>query len=673
MQPNYINRDVSWLSFNERVLNEAEKKSLPIMERINFLSIFSSNLDEFFRVRIPALLALEKVQNKKSNDGLLIQIQEIIRDHQEKFGKIIRDQLVPSLKEQNIHLMYEKRFPVFLQTHLTDYFLNKLLSFLHIVDLEGDDEFFPENNKLYMLVIVAQEGGERSYVVNIPSDQVPRFYEFVKGKTKYIVFLEDMVRVGLPFLFKGKRILSVHNFKITRSAHYEIENDLAEDMVSLIEHELKKREKGIATRFLFEGKIGANSLQQLKKRFRLRKASFMRGGTYHNLKDLRLLPLTAPDFFQKPWPRTDPNIPKTSIFDSIKSSPFIIHTPYHSFDPILRFFNEASVDPDVTSIYTTIYRIAKNSLIAHALINAARHGKKVFVFVELKARFDEENNLKWAKKMEAAGVKITFSLPELKVHSKIALIRRSNETGAELFGILGTGNFHENNAQLYTDHYLFTNDQALLTEVRLLFKYLRTKKKGLELGDMQFSRLLVGRFNLHESFIQYIEQEIELARNGLPASITLKVNNLEDKLLIDKLYAASNAGVKIKLIIRGICCLVPGVSGLSENITVTRIVDRYLEHGRIFLFGNNGSPVVIIGSSDWMERSMYRRIEVCFRVEEPGLKNELVQILTMQLRDNTQAVYVDSGGQNQKISKSGEQPFQSQKEISYWLSKTKKP
>jgi polyphosphate kinase len=289
------------------------------------------------------------------------------------------------------------------------------------------------------------------------------------------------------------------------------------------------------------------------------------------------------------------------------------------------------------------------------------------VFVELKARFDEENNFRWGRKMEDAGVKITYSLPGVKVHCKVALVKRSSPGGTELFGVLGTGNFHENNAALYTDHYLFTYDQETLSEVELLFQFFRAKRKGLAVDEIHFDKLLVGLFNLQGSFMGLIENEIDNVRKGLPAAITLKINALEERTLIDKLYVASQAGVKVKLIVRGICCLVPGVKGMSENIIVTRIVDRYLEHGRVFIFENNNDPIVIAGSSDWMARSMYRRIEVCFRVRDEKLKSEMIQLINMQLADSKQAERLDASGGTYKITNPGRPNFQSQKEISYWL------
>jgi polyphosphate kinase len=666
MQYYYFNRDISWLSFNERVLEEAEKSTLPIMERFNFLSIYSSNLDEFFRVRIPTLIARQKVGEETIDDhGTFSQVQEIIQGHQIRFGKLIKEQLVPILKHNHkIELIYNRPIPSTLRAALRNYFINKVASFTRIIDLTEKKDFFPENNRLYVLVKTREfEGSIKTFVVNIPSEHLPRFFLHHHRNRDYIIFLDDIVKLSLPILFKDHEILSCNNIKITRSAEYEIEDEFEGDIAVKIEKELEKRDRGLATRFLYEGPLDKESLRELQKKFGLRKASLVNGGPYHNLKDLNRLPLTGKEFFNKPWPTLDLSIGK-SIFESISTRAFFIHTPYHSFDPLIRFFNEASIDPSVTSIYTTIYRIAKNSLIANALINAAKHGKKVYVFVELKARFDESNNLKWARKMEEAGVKTMFSLPRLKVHSKAALVKRKQNHSTELYGVLGTGNFHENTAALYTDHYLFTSDHELLSEVELLFKYLRARKKGLSLDEINFRKLLVGQFNLQDSLVRLIDVEIENATARLPASITIKVNAIEDAVLINKLYMASEAGVKVRLLVRGICCLVPGVKGMSENITVTRIVDRYLEHGRVFIFENNGSPTVILGSSDWMTRNMYRRIEVCFTISDENLKEEIIHLTNVQLADNTQAVRIDSDGTNLKVVRTDSRVCRAQEAIS---------
>jgi polyphosphate kinase len=399
----------------------------------------------------------------------------------------------------------------------------------------------------------------------------------------------------------------------------------------------------------------------------LTNANSVPGGNYHNLKNLLNLPLpNKQQCLYESWePADNKDLPANEdIFTAIALKDIIVHTPYQNFLPVIRFFSEASIDSNVEEIYATVYRVANDSMIVNSLITAAKNGKKVTVFVELKARFDEENNLKWASKMKEAGVKIIYSIPGLKVHAKIALVKRRENTRLKYYGIFSTGNFNENTASLYTDHVLLTNNAGMVRELEMLFLFFSFRVVPKKYKILHFEHLLVAQFNLQTKFLQLIEQEMELAKQGLEATIIIKINNLEEQVMINKLYEASNAGVKINLIVRGICCLIPGVVNLSENITVTRIVDRYLEHGRLFVFGNNGSPRVFMGSADWMNKSMYFRIEVCFPVYNEKIKKELLQILDLQLADNVKAVTINEQMQNIRVvAKSDEPIIRSQKLI----------
>ena len=579
--------------------------------------------------------------------------------------------ILPALQHQiNTKFLYNKPIPKSLKRHLVDYFFDKVASFIRIVDLDQKKKFFLENNKLYIFVTLKNSNEkEKRFILNIPADILPRFYQFEKKSESYIVFLDDIVKMNIKHIFPHHRVVAASNLKVTRSGELEIDDEYEGDLATKIEAELQRRDKGLATRLLYEGSLSSEVLKFIRKKLKLSKANFVKGGPYHNMKDLRQLPLRQPGLYYKPWKPNTFSFQAQSIFGVIARSPFLIHTPYHSYDPLIRFFNEASLDKNVTTIYTTMYRIHKNSAMAHALINAVKNGKKVWVFIELKARFDEENNLKWAKKMATAGVKIIFSIPEIKVHCKLALVKRKEGDKDKLYGVLGTGNFHESNLSLYTDHFYFTTEENLLNEVETIFRYLRARKKGVGLEARPFRKLLVGQFNLREKFLELIENEINNAVNNLPASVTIKVNALEERTLIDKLYAASQAGVKVNLIVRGICCLVPGVAGMSENITVRRIVDRYLEHGRIFVFENAGDPVVILGSSDLMRRSMYRRIEVCFPLANEKHKREIIHMMNLWLADDHQAVLIDSQGNNVPIPSPATKRRRAQREIHDWLLK----
>jgi polyphosphate kinase len=665
----FLNRDLSWLSFNHRVLQEAGRETVPLMEKIRFLSIYSSNLDEFYRVRMPALRALEGLSGKtetKTINRLLSAIHEKVIGQLKVFGTTLRDGVLPELRQQSIAVIYDQPIPEPIREPLETYFSHHVAAYIQVVNVSGNTHFFPENNKLYLVV---STGGSRKnrqlHIVKIPSDSLPRFYSVEHQGTRYIIFLDDIIKLNLARIL-GEKVVTCRSFKITRDAELDLQDEFAGNLAKKIEKKILQRDQGLATRFLYEPGMQKQTLAFLKDNLGLKSASFIQGGTYHNLKDLSSLPLKEPHFQYEPWTRLTINLQdkNKSLFDETVHRDILLHTPYHAYDTILRFFNEAAIDPAVTRIYVTLYRVASDSRIVNALISAAKNGKKVTVFVELKARFDEANNIRWSKKMKAAGVRIIESIPGLKVHAKLALVKRKNGERTQLLGLFATGNFNENTAHYYTDHILLTAAKPLLKEAEDLFRILRKGKKKKDLEKHKFDHLLVGQYNLQEHFIELIGREISNAKAGTPASIIIKFNNLEDKVLIENLYEASAAGVKISLIVRGICCLVPGVDGMSENITVRRIIDRYLEHGRVFIFHNNGDPEVYLGSADWMNRNIYRRIEVCFPVYEPELKKELMDIVDIQLKDNCQAVMIDELGNNLKIEKSvDEEVIRSQKEI----------
>ena len=663
----FFDRDLSWLSFNERVLLEASRNTIPLMERIRFLAIYSSNLDEFYRVRMPTLMALNKLSDEfevKKSESLLLKINTIVLQQLKTFGDVIKTEIIPGLKHHNIYLMYNEMIPAPLRDPLRNYFIHSVASFIQVTSFLEDAQFFPENNKLYLSVTTSGSGkGKQLYIVNIPSDALPRFFSLSYKSEEYIFFLDDIVKLNLAYIFPNQYITS-YSFKITRNAALDLEDEFAGNLAKKIEKKIQQRDFGLATRFLYEPDLPDDTLVLIKNKLNLNGANFISGGTYHNLKDLATLPLKDPQFQYEPWPKINFKVNSDgSLFDEIKTRDILLHPPYHSYDTVLRFFNEAAIDSSVQVIYVTLYRVASESRIVNALISAAKNGKKVVVFVELKARFDEANNIKWSKKMKAAGVKIIESIPGLKVHAKLALVKKRLGAREQLFGLLSTGNFNENTAKYYTDHILMTSNSSMLKESEYLFRLLKKRKKKIDLS-WTFNHLLVGQFNLQRRFIELIDREIDYSKKGLPASITIKFNNLEDKILISKLYEASSAGVKILLIIRGICCLIPGLEGMSKNITVKRIVDRYLEHGRVFIFQNNNKPEVYLGSADWMNRNIYRRIEVCFPIYDHKQRSELIKIVDIQLRDNLQAVALDDQCQNVPVYRDDlTEAVQSQKAI----------
>lgn len=659
----YFNRDISWLYFNGRVLDEAANADVPLLERVKFLGIFSSNLDEFYRVRMPLLGALQKISEKDSNDinfdeqtQALHQANQIIQGQQVKFGEIFTQHLIPGLKQHGIHVLYNQAFPESIKAEASEYFLSEVLAFLQPVLLNKKTEFFPENNKLYFIVQIKDEKEkERLLLLNIPSDQLPRFLSIRNSEAQYICFLDDIIRYNLDKVFRGKEILSCYSFKITRDAELDLNDEYPGDLVEQIEKQLAKRDKGLATRFLFEQGLSLRVLEALRMQLKLENANAIEGARYHNLKDLTGIPVSDKKLAYEPWPAlTQKEITyDETIASVIERKDLLVHAPYQSYHPILRFFNEAASNPDVIEIYVTLYRVASDSRIVNALISAARNGKKVQVLVELKARFDEANNLKWAKQMKAAGVKIIYSVTALKVHAKIALVKTRKGTRIKYTGLLATGNLNEGTARFYTDHILLTANHKLLREVELLFIFLARREKVSAPDQIKFEHLLVAQFNLQSKLLKLIDREIAFAKEQKPAQLTIKLNNLEEEVLINKLYEASQAGVKINLIVRSICRLIPGVKGMSENISVRRIVGRYLEHGRVFIFNNNGNPELFMGSADWMNRNIYHRIEVCFPLYDEAVKQEITTLINLQLQDNVQAVEVDEYLNNVKINPQG--------------------
>jgi polyphosphate kinase len=644
----FVNRDLSWLGFNGRVLLEAEKTQVPLLERINFLSIYSSNLDEFYRVRIPVLMAIKTLNAKNANEGVYEQIKGVIQQQQERYGAIIQKCILPDLEKNQVHWIYNTPIPPVLNAKLREIFFNEILAYIHVEKIgPAETGFFVENNTLYQVVILSDQWKvERIAFVNIPSNVLPRFYSLESDGRRYVIFLEDIIKHHLTYLFPEEHIHGVYNVKVTRDAELNLEEEVDADMAVMIEQKLAKRDYGFATRLLCQPGIPLRYLYWIVYALKLGKASVVMGGAYHNLKDLNRFPLKDDALLYPKWPAIPSvKIPgESSLFKEIVEKDILIHVPYQRYDPILRFFNEAAQDQQVEAIYCTLYRLANPSRIVQALISASKNGKKVAVMLELKARFDEANNIKWARQMKAAGIAIYYSSIAFKVHAKVVLVKRKAGNELPYLGLLATGNMNETTAKFYTDHILLTAYQPMLKELEALFGFLAKKKKRPAAIDfIPFAHLLVAQFNLQPQFLALIDREIENSGNGLPAKIAIKLNNLEERVLISKLYEASQAGVKIQLLIRSICCLVPGIAGQSENITVKRIVGRYLEHGRLFIFHNNGNEEVFMGSADWMNRNIYTRIEVCFPIYDPQLKKELIALMALQfdeeIKEPQQAIY----------------------------------
>lgn len=675
----FLNRDLSWLCFNERVLEEAADPTVPLPDRFRFLSIYSSNLDEFYRVRMPVIKSLSVLKSKKISiqdeypNDLIVAVQQKVQGQLERFGEILTTLLLPELKKYELQLCYNEPVPVTVKEAVALYFNTYIAGYIRPVRLDSKkkEAVFPENNALYFVVQTGDETEDVFYLLNIPSGHLPRFRRFDSaGAQPVILFLDDMIRESLPVLFPGMHIRGAWSIKLTRNAELNLEDEFSGDIAEKIEKQLEKRDKGAMTRLLVDAAAPDAVVEFIRQYFDSGGNEIVPGGRYHHLRDLAELPIKdIPIHNPSDWkPVMHPGFsPFKPVVESIHEGEKLLHFPYHSYDPVLRFFSEAAVDPKVKAIAVTLYRVAPDSQIVHALMTAAANGKEVVVFVELKARFDEANNLKWSKRMKAAGVRIIQSLPGLKVHAKVALLQREENGRIRHYAYLGTGNFNESTARFYTDHGFFTADKKTGEELQLLFQFLQSKKQPDAYSPVPvFSTLLVSQFNLIRAFDKLIQAEMLRARRGEPAFITVKLNNLQERGMIRLLYEASNAGVKIKLLVRGICCLEPGIPGQSENISVTRIVDRYLEHARVFVFHNGGDTLYFLGSADWMNRNLFNRIEVCFPVKQQQLKDELNRILTYQLNDNVKAVQLKPAYESTPVRNTNE-PCEAQQEIHKWI------
>ncbi len=644
----YIHRDISWLSFNYRVLQEAKDPNVPLMERIKFLAIYSSNLDEFFRVRVASHRNLLKVGKKTKKqldydpEKVLLEIQKIVSKHAIEFENIFQDQIVPDLKKHNILLVRREKLTSeqeeFVETYSQEFLLPHVQPVLLIKDKVRP---FLNNRALYLAILMkdkeASTDQDQYAIIKIPSDILPRFIELPStGNNHEIIILDDIVRLSVRRLFPGFDIINTYSIKLTRDAELYIDDEYQGDLIHKIKRSLLKRDVGPASRLVYDKTIPTHFLDYLLEVLEVDSLDLIPEGRYHNNFDFFKFPDFGMDQLKDlPLPSIDyPPLHNTaSIFDSIKTADHLIYLPYHKYEPVVEFFEHAAMDPNVTHIKIIQYRVAKNSRIMKALINAVKSGKQVYAFIEVKARFDEEANLRWGEQLEQAGITVRYSFPGLKVHSKLALVRRLEADGPQLYAYLSTGNFHEVTARTYCDHGLFTFDKRLTTEVARIFSFLETVK----LPNEEFKHLLVGQFNLRKKLIHLIDYEIAAAKEGKTAKITLKVNSLQDEDMIEKLYEASQAGVDIKLNVRGLCSLVAGKKGLSENIKAFSIIDRFLEHSRIFIFHHKGREKVFLSSADWMERNLSFRIEAAFPIYDKNLISEIKEVLAIQESDNVKS------------------------------------
>jgi polyphosphate kinase len=650
----YYHRDLSWLRFNHRVLQEAADERNPLYERIKFLAIFSSNLDEFFRVRVSDIRQikdLEKPLRKKlitKPNKVLKEIKEQVHLQQEAFGKIFKKEIIPELEKEGIHLIDYKAFNATQKQIVKNYFEDTLQDNLSISThpISSKKEVFVENESLYLVTMLE----DTFQLVEIPKDE-PRFFVFPKHNGKYyITFIDDILKYNLRLSPQKENNLLFYSIKISRDAELYIEDEFSGNLMEKIKESLPKRNTGQATRVLIDQAMPKNFQEVLKSALDVNNTDIILGDTYHNFKDFFGFPNpTNKDLSEKKLPPLEHPIESSSIsiFDAIDKKDQLLHFPYQSFEPVIKFVEEAAVDPLVKTIKITLYRIAEESRLNEAIAQAAKNRKKVVVFIEAKARFDEHNNLKWGDIFKKNGATVLYSYPGIKVHSKIMCIERVIDGESHWYGYIGTGNFNEKTATLYTDFGLMTAHPKLTNELNKVFLVL----EGVIIFP-KTKKLIVSPFSTRNAFVDLVENEIDLAENGTGGLIILKMNSLQDKNMIKLLYKASNAGVKIRLLIRGICSLVPGIKGQSENIFVTSIVDRFLEHGRVYIFGNGGEEKMYIGSADWMTRNLSHRIEVVCPVLDRDHYKRIRTLIDIQLSDNEKARIIDAHQKNEYVKNS---------------------
>ncbi|MDR0939419.1 MAG: RNA degradosome polyphosphate kinase [Mediterranea sp.] len=681
----YFKRDISWLSFNYRVLMEADDERLPLYDRINFIAIYSSNLEEFYKIRVAdhrAIASGTTLSDEETVQAAHQLVEEINREVTRQLDdrvRIYEQKIVPALRKNRIIFYQGSRVEPFHQQFVKDFFREEIFPYLQPVPVDqGKVVSFLRDNRLYLAIRLYPKEGKRTphyFVMKQPYAKVPRFIELPPHERyHYLMFTEDIIKANLSLIFPGYDVDSSYCIKISRDADILVDDaTCSADLVEQLKKKVKKRKIGDVSRFVYDRAMPPEFLAALMDAFHIKEDEVVPGDKHLNLEDLRDLPNPRKSTLkglEKPKPMKLTVLDeKESILNYVARKDLLLFYPYHSFDHFIHFLYEASQDPETSEIMVTQYRVAENSAVINSLIAAARNGKKVTVFVELKARFDEENNLATAEMMRAAGIKIIFSIPGLKVHAKVALVRRRGKDGRKVpgYAYISTGNFNEDTATLYADCGLFTCRKAIVRDLRHLFATL----KGAE--EQHFSTLLVTRFNLIPELNRLIDAEIAHARQGHPTHIVLKMNALQDHSLIDRLYEASQEGVQIDLIVRGICCLIPE-RPYSRNIRVTRIVDSFLEHARVWYFSNNGNPKVFLGSPDWMHRNLYRRIEAVVPVLDPDCRAALTQMLAIQLSDNRKACFVD--GQLRNVFKKrqhGTPVVRAQYSFYDWLGRQKNP
>ena len=672
----YLPKELSWLSFNQRVLQEAADESNPLIERIRFLGIYSSNLDEFYKVQFAnlkkyVLIEQEQSQSTSNAKHLLRQVNQKVIQLELQFDQLYNELLLEMARNQ-IFLINERQLTSYQENWIKNYYKQNLRQYITPILLDSHTELiqFLKDDHAYLAVEIICKDNISYALLELPTDNAPRFVllpsEF-STKNKSIIFLDNILRYCLDDIFKvffDAVELNAYSININRDAEYELNSEL-DSLLELMSQGLKQRLTAQPVRFTYQKDMPKALFELLINKLRLTEQDAMPGGRYPNFKDLANFPdLGVKNLLNKRLPSLAYNRFKKfrNAFATIKDRDVLLYYPYYSFGHVLEIMRQASFDPAVTHIRMNIYRVAKDSRFIHAAINAANNGKKVTVVVELQARFDEEANIKWAKRLIRSGIKVIYSQPKLKIHAKLFLIDRREEDRIVRYAHIGSGNFNEKTARVYTDFSLLTSDPAITDEVIKVFNFIENPFK-----PVSFNHLLVSPQNTRQRFYEFIEREINNAKAGKPSGIYLKLNAITDKEMIDQLYRASCAGVNIRMIVRGTCVLVPQIPNLSENIYVTSIVDQYLEHARVYIFENDGKKDTYISSADWMPRNLDNRIEVGVKIFDPVLNSTIHDIFNLQCNDNVKARIIDKDNMNNYVQRGNKKKIRAQHAIYDYL------
>jgi len=680
---NFVQRDISWLSFNARVLQEANDKTVPLKERIRFLGIFSNNMDEFFRVRVATLKRMEEYETGKKRlqmhmeetpSLVLNEIQHVVLKQQNEFDRIWED-IQLHLNKQHIFLKTDKQLSTNQKDFVIDYFERKVRANIIPLMIESLPELpYLRDKSIYLGVVMQKHDSaykQQYALIEIPSRALGRFLQLPTSKKEtHIILLEDIIRVNLPFIFSyfGFDHFDAHIFKVTKDAEIDLDADVSTSLVEKMQKGLKNRRKGKPVRFVYDKAMNSGLLNYLIKKLKLdRKSSIIPGGRIHNFKHFMDFPDVFTDRSRKMQPIPHPALQKAiRVTDVIDKQDILLHFPYHSFSAIIDLLREAAIDPDVRSIKITAYRLASDSKVVNALVNAARNGKQVEVMLELKARFDEEANLEWKNVLEDEGVKVILGIPNMKVHAKVCIIKKRSGNKTIQYGFVSTGNLNEKTSNFYGDHCLLTSNRGIMADINRIFHYLENPVLHAQ-SLVECKTLLVSPVSMRKSLIQLIDFEIREAKKGLPSGITLKLNSLSDISLVEKLNQAAQSGVKVNLIIRGIYSAKLGQKKKKSAIHAISIVDEFLEHARVLIFHNAGNERMYISSADWMVRNLDHRIEAACPINDPELKRELQEILDFQLSDNIKARILDEDFENNYVNSHTLEKVRAQQDIYNYL------